>query len=213
MAREPSARQQRTLEFIEEHTRLYDAPPTMQEIADHFGIKRPSVYQQIVLLEKRGLVERSGRNRARSIRVTQAGLDQLLPIQGVWEIPIRGLVAAGNPFFAEDNVLGHLRVDEALARRGELFALQVRGDSMVDVGIKNGDYVIVRQQPVAESGDIVVALLSPGATVKRLHIDGDRIELRPENKRHKPIDVSQDHEFQIAGKVVSVQHVVKHRRR
>ncbi len=212
MARRLSARQQRTLEFIEEHARLYDAPPTMQEIADHFGIKRPSVYQQIVLLEKRGLVERSGRNRARNIRITQAGLDHLIPIQGVWEIPIRGLVAAGSPFFAEDNVLGHLRVDESLARRGELFALEVRGNSMIDVGIRQGDYVIVRQQPVAETGDIVVALLSPGATVKRLHIEGDHIELRPENKELKPMDVSQDHEFQIAGKVVSVQHVVKRRR-
>jgi repressor LexA len=213
MRKKPSKKQIQTLRFIEEFTRLYGLPPTMQEIAENFGVKPPSIYQQIVLLEKRGLVERSGQNRARNIRLTEAGMDQLLPVQGVLKVAIRGRVAAGSPFFAEDNVLGHLHVDETLARRGELFALEVSGDSMVDVGIKDGDYVIVRQQPVAETGDIVVALLSTGATVKRLHIDRDRIELRPECKRHRPIDVSQDHEFQIAGKVLSVQHVVKRRRR
>jgi repressor LexA len=213
MRKKPSKKQIQTLRFIEEFTRLYGLPPTMQEIAENFGVKPPSIYQQIVLLEKRGLVERSGQNRARNIRLTEAGMDQLLPVQGVLKVAIRGRVAAGSPFFAEDNVLGHLHVDETLARRGELFALEVSGDSMVDVGIKDGDYVIVRQQPVAETGDIVVALLSTGATVKRLHIDRDRIELRPESKRHRPIDVSQDHEFQIAGKVLSVQHVVKRRRR
>ena len=213
MAHKPSKRQIRTLRFVADFLSLHGAPPTMQEIAENFGIKRSSVYQQIVLLEKHGLIERSGRGKSRNIRIRPGALDQMAPPRDVHEIAVRGLVPAGRPFLAEDNVLGHLQVDEALAKRGKLFALEVRGDSMVNAGIRCGDFVVVRHQAVAESGDIVVVLLDGEGTVKRLHIEVDKIELRPENGKYKPVVVGQDRDLQIVGKVVSVQRVRRGPRR
>ena len=208
MARKPSKRQLETLRFIEDHGRLYGAPPTMQEIADHFGVSRPSVYQQIVLLEKHGLVERTGSRRARGIRVLAPAEDFIAPVRDVVEIPIRGRVPAGIPFLAEDNIEGHLQVDASLARRGRLFALHVVGESMVGAGIQDGDHVIVREQPLAENGEIVVAQIDGDeATVKRLHLAHDHIELRPENPEFDPIVITQDRRLEIAGKVVSVQRL------
>jgi repressor LexA len=93
---------------------------------------------------------------------------------------------------------------DAHVARGVCFALEVAGNSMIDANIHNGDYVIVRQQPLAESGDIVVAMRDGAATVKRLYIADDRIELRPENKKMKPIPIAPDDDFSIVGKVVSV---------
>jgi len=208
MARKPSKKQLETLRFIEDYGRLHGAPPTMQEIADHFGISRPSVYQQLVLLEKHGLIERTGSRRARGIRVLPAAGSVVAPIRDVVEIPIRGRVPAGTPFLAEDNIEGYLPVDASLARRGRLFALHVVGDSMVNAGIQDGDHVVVREQPLAENGEIVVAMVDGDeATVKRLHLEHDHIELRPENPRHRPILITQDRRLEIAGKVVSVQRL------
>lgn len=106
---------------------------------------------------------------------------------------------------AEENRLGDVLIDSSIATRGRCFALRVSGDSMVDAGINEDDVVIVRQQPVAESGDIVVALMGDQSTVKRLSIRGDRIELRPENSRYQPIDIGPDDEFSILGKVVAIR--------
>jgi repressor LexA len=120
-------------------------------------------------------------------------------------VPIVGQVAAGQPLFAEENIIGEIFVEDRIARSGRCFALEVAGDSMVDAGINNQDFVVVRQQPVAESGDIVVALLGDEATVKRLYIRDEIIELRPENPKHQPIPVGPDNGFCILGKVVAVR--------
>jgi repressor LexA len=116
-----------------------------------------------------------------------------------------GQVEAGPAMLAEENRLGELLVDQTIASRGRCFALRVSGDSMVGAGMNDGDVVICRQQPVAESGEIVVALLGEEATVKRLYIHGDRIELRPENKRYKPIVIGPDDNLSILGKVVAAR--------
>ena len=116
-----------------------------------------------------------------------------------------GRVPAGTPLLAAENLIGELLVDSRTAR-GRCFALEVQGDSMIDADIEDGDYVIVRQQQLAESGEIVVAMLEGEATVKRLHLAGDAIELRPENQSFSPIPIDPDHDFRILGKVVAVHH-------
>ena len=110
---------------------------------------------------------------------------------------------------AEENSLGEVLVEESVARRGPCFALRIQGDSMKDAQIRDGDIVIVRRQCLAENGDIVVALIDNEATVKRLHIHGDHIELRPANRRYSPILVDSDSEMQILGKVIAIRGNVR----
>ncbi len=121
-------------------------------------------------------------------------------------VPIVGRVAAGPPILADENIIGEVLVDSRVARHGRCFALEVQGDSMIDADIDDGDLVVVRQQPLAESGDIVVALLGEEATVKRLYIRDETIELRPENTSHRPITVGPEDELRILGKVVATNH-------
>ena len=119
-------------------------------------------------------------------------------------VPIVGTIAAGEPILAEENVVGEVLVDSRAARSGRCFALEVQGDSMIGAGIHDKDLVVVREQPVAESGDIVVALLDQDATVKRLFIRDERIELRPENPELRPMPIGPDDGLRIVGKVVAV---------
>jgi repressor LexA len=118
-------------------------------------------------------------------------------------VPILGQVPAGTPLLAAENVVGELLVDARTAR-GRCFALEVQGDSMIDADIQDGDYVIVRQQQLAESGEIVVAMLKDEATVKRLRLTAEAIELRPENRRFSPIPIGPDDDLRILGKVVAI---------
>jgi repressor LexA len=120
-------------------------------------------------------------------------------------VPIAGRVAIGQPIFTKENIVGEVLVEGGLARSGPCFAIAVTGDSMVDAGIRECDLVVVREQAVAENGDIVVALLEIEATVKRLVIRDEKIELRPKNQKHLPIPVGPDDGLRILGKVVTVR--------
>jgi repressor LexA len=133
------------------------------------------------------------------------GRSAAAPTADYLEIPLLGRVAAGAPILAEENVEDTLVVDGSFARRGKHFALRVRGDSMRDAGILDGDVVIVRHDAPARSGEIVVAVIGEEATVKRYFPRRDRILLLPENEDFKPIEVREtDPEFRLAGKVVGV---------
>ena len=114
-------------------------------------------------------------------------------------------MAAGHALLAEENVLGEVMVERRVVASGRHFALRITGNSMRDAAINDGDIVIVRQQPVAQHNDIVVALLGGDATVKRLYIREHEIELRPENPDYKPIPINPDDELRIVGKVVAVR--------
>jgi repressor LexA len=116
-----------------------------------------------------------------------------------------GEVAAGPPILAQENIVGEILVEGSILRGGRHFALEVRGDSMTCAGIDDSDLVIVRQQALADSGDIVVALIDDEATVKRLWMREGMIELRPENPRYDPIVVSPESDLRIVGKVVAVR--------
>ena len=194
--------QRRTLHELRRFTNRRGFPPTIQELADILGISPPSVRDQITQLVRKGYVRRESR-KARGLTVIREPAAEMLELRAV---PIVGSVAAGQPVLAEENVIGEILVDSRAVHSGRCFALEVRGDSMIGAGIHDQDLVVVRQQPVAESGDIVVALLDQEATVKRLFIRDERIELRPENTSHRPITIGPEDDLKILGKVVATHH-------
>ncbi len=192
--------QRRTLRALRRFIDHRGLPPTIKELADSLGISAPSAHDQVNQLVRKGYVKRESR-KARGLTVVREPMDDVLELLAV---PIVGSVAAGQPILAEENVIGEVLVDSRAVRSGRCFALEVRGDSMIGAGIHDRDLVVVREQPVAESGDIVVALLDQEATVKRLFIRDERIELRPENPIHRPMRIGPDDGLSILGKVVAI---------
>ena len=198
--------QRRTLGELRRFTRRQGFPPTIQELADILGISTPSVRDQVSQLVRKGYVKRESR-KARGLTILREPTEEVLSLRTV---PIVGIVAAGQPILAEENIIGEVLVDSRAARHGRCFALEVQGDSMIDAGIDDGDLVVVRQQPLAESGDIVVALLDQEATVKRLFVRDERIELRPENPKLRPMPIGPDDGLRILGKVIAVSRSGSH---
>ena len=197
-----TAPQERLLNEIEAYIARNGMSPTVREMADQVGQGVASVFQLMQRLERNGYVSRTA-GKSRSLTVIRSASEQ--PLTGLVSIPLLGTVAAGQPLLAQENVLGELLVDSATVRTGRHFALKVSGQSMVDAQIHSGDVVIVRQQPLAEHRDIVVALLNHEATIKRLHHRDGQIVLLPENRRFKPIPVGPDDDLRIVGKVVAVR--------
>ena len=189
---------EKTLEVIKDFIEREGMSPTVYELAEILGVSAPSVHAQIVRLEKKNYIQRT-KGKTRSIEVLE---DSFLFARQV-KLPVVGNVAAGAPILAVENIIGEIAVSSSDVR-GECFALKVEGDSMIDADINEGDFLVVRRQPIAENGDIVVALLENEATVKRLFIDGNRIELRPANLKYKPISIGPDDGLLIMGKVVAV---------
>ena len=193
--------QRRTLCEIQSFIAHKKYSPSRQELADALGITPASVQELIVQLERKGYVRQEPR-KPRSLAVLRPADEQsteLLPV------PLVGSVAAGLPVLADENIEGEVLVESNVVKRGRCFALRVAGDSMKGAGLLDGHVVIVRQQPVAENGDIVVALVNGDSTLKRLYIRGDQIELRPENRKYRPLVIDAGTEMSIVGKVVSVR--------
>lgn len=193
--------QARTLRTIQRFILDRGIPPTVADLASMLGLRNSTVHEQIDKLVQKGYIRRED-GKARGLSVVQEPVDTL---NSLVSVPIIGKVAAGQPILAQENVIGEILVESSVARNGRYFALQVQGDSMVNAGISPGDLLIVRQQPIAENGDIVVALLDDEATVKRLSIHGGEILLKPENPSYAPIVVDSDANLRVAGKVVAVR--------
>lgn len=193
--------QRRTLKEIQRFTTRQGFPPTIAELAESLGISQASAHEQVCQLERKGYLRREA-HKARGLVIVKQPVDD---VEDLVPVPIIGTVAGGAPLLAEENRIGEVLVDSRIARSGRCFALRVTGDSMAGAGICDSDLVVVRQQPVAESGDIVVALLGDDATVKRLFIREYEIELRPENPKYKPIPIRADDDLRILGKVVAVR--------
>ncbi len=197
-----TARQQQALEFIANCLEDRGYPPTLREIGEHMGIRSTNgVNDHLKALERKGyLVREELKSRAlRPIGVE----DQKV------QIDIVGRVAAGEPILAEENVVDRVTVDRfflgAVAGR-EVFGLVVRGESMIDDGIHDGDYIFVRKQPTAEQGEIIVAMIDGEATCKRFFDEGAFVRLQPANAAMRPIIVPRM-EFRnvdILGKVIGV---------
>jgi repressor LexA len=191
-------RQQRILEYISATVRERGYPPTVREIGEAVGLtSSSSVHSQLSNLQRKGLLHKDP-TKPRALLV-----DEPRP-NGV-AVPVLGPIAAGPPSLAADRVEDYLTVPTGFVDGVDHFALRVRGDSMIDAGILDGDMVVVRRQDSADTGDIVAVLL-PGpaeeeATVKRLRLEGDRVVLVPENPALEPFDMT---EGAILGKVVAV---------
>jgi repressor LexA len=183
-----SARRKQILEYIVATTHQRGYPPTVREIGDAVGLRSSStVHFHLNVLQKLGLIERDG-SLTRAIRARDAGSEAPRPpARGVTYAPLVGRVAAGEPIFAAENVEDTLTLPAELFPDGELFMLEVKGDSMIEAGILNRDYVVVQRQETAHNGEIVVALMDDEATVKYFHRLPDGIELRPANSAMQPI--------------------------
>lgn len=196
-------RQKEILNFIQDYVDFNGYPPTYREIGKHFNIASTfGVKRHIDALVKKGYLS----NESRSSRTLSLIVNNS-PIKGnnIIEIPIVGRVAAGSPLLAEENIEGNLSFDKSLiGNRTECFGLKVRGDSMINAGILEGDLVIIQPQKEAQNGDIIVALLGDEATMKRFVINDGKIYLVPENENYDPILVENPEEFSIIGKVVGV---------
>jgi repressor LexA len=195
-----TARQQRILDFIAETVRERGYPPTVREIGEAVGLtSSSSVHAQLANLERKGLIHKDPtKPRAMSLATDEARAAGTV-------VPLIGRIAAGTPILATEQVEDYVAVPADFARGGEHFALRVSGDSMIGVGILDGDTVVVRSQSAAHDGDIVAAVL-PGpaedeATVKRLGHDGGRVILIPENPALAPFEMI---DGRIVGRVVAV---------
>ena len=190
--------QTKILAYIEKATLQKGYPPSVREICEATGLKSTStVHGHLVRLEKKGLLYRDSM-KPRAISVSsdhQAYRADMVPV------PVVGRVTAGIPITATENIEDYLALPQALLGSGEHFILSVRGDSMIEAGILDGDYVIVRRQNTAENGEIVIAMIDDEATVKRYYKENGVYRLQPENSTMEPIIVT---DLTILGKVVSL---------
>ncbi|HLN62214.1 MAG TPA: transcriptional repressor LexA [Symbiobacteriaceae bacterium] len=194
-------RQRQVLQYIKDEIRAKGYPPSVREIGEAIGLSSSStVHGHMARLEEKGYIRRDP-TKPRAIEVLDD--DFALPRKRTIEVPVLGRVTAGLPIFADQNIEDHLPlpVDFVRAEEKDLFFLTVQGDSMIEAGILNGDYVLVRRQHVANNGDIVVALIEDEATVKRFYKEQGHIRLQPENRYMDPIIVPS---AQILGKVAGL---------
>ena len=193
-------RQQQILDFIRQCIRNNGYPPSVREIGEAVGLRSSStVHAYLVQLEELGVIRKDPTKPRAIIPVDNDEPDQHL--SNALSLPLVGKVAAGSPILAEQNIEAYLSVPSELVGYGTHFLLQVKGDSMIEAGILDGDYLIVRQQNQASNGDIVVAMMEDEATVKRIYFYNDYVELRPENISMEPLRVNNT---QILGKVAGL---------
>lgn len=199
-------RQKELLDFIAAYTDQRGVPPTLREIGEALGIRSTNgVSDHLKALVRKGYLERVGEARSsRALRLTQRARGGFRTESTV-AVPVLGRVAAGQPILAEENWSQTLHVDSRMVpQNAELFGLQVAGNSMIEDGILDGDYVFVRRQSQARDGDTVVAMVDGEATVKRFYRERGRIRLEPANREMTPIYADATHQVDILGLVVGV---------
>jgi len=193
-----TARQKAIYDFLVKTIREKGFAPSIIEIGKQFKIASTNgVSDHLKALEKKGYIRRVGK---RAIEVVNALGKAVLT--ATREVPVLGKVPAGKPFHSEENIEGLLSVPDDMGS-GKLFALQVKGDSMIGAGILDGDRVIIKQQGTAENGEIVCALINGEATLKRFFKKNGVVTLKAENEKYAPIIVSEG-EFRIAGRIVGL---------
>lgn len=197
-------RQKQILDYIEQNIEKYGYAPTLTEIAQYLGLSSlATVHEHLAVLEKKGLIRRY-RGAVRGIEILDKIKEEAGKIVASFiELPVLGFIACGAPIEPYNDPNATISVNANLVKAGDQsFVLQAKGDSMIDDGILNGDYVVVREQREANNGDIVVAVLRNGfATLKRYYREVNRIRLQPANSTMSPIYVT---DVEIRGKVVEV---------
>jgi len=194
-------RQKQALEAVIQITRQRGRPPTIRELGQTLGIRSTNgVRYLLAVLARKGFIRR----RPRTSRGIELIREELFPTHLV-SIPLLGRVAAGEPILAEENIEEFFFLDSTFLTSGKVFALRVKGESMREAGILDGDVVFARQQPTAQRGEIVVAIIGDDATVKRFYPENGRVRLEPANSDYGPIIVQKNAPgFRVAGKVIGL---------
>ncbi len=208
MARKITKRQQQIYDFIRSYQQEKGYPPSVREMAAAVGLSSPStVHAHLNALEEHGLIKRDA-TKPRALELfNEDGSSAKLarveenPSRGTVSLPLVGRVAAGIPILAEQNVEDTFTLPTEIATDSCSFILEVHGDSMINAGIYNGDYIVVREQPNAMNGEIVVAMIDGSATVKTFYKECGRVRLQPENDAMEPIYATNP---TILGKVVAL---------
>lgn len=197
-----SQKQSEILEYMKNEILNRGFPPSVREICEAVHLKSTSsVHSHLETLEKNGYIRRDP-TKPRAIEIVDDNFN--LVRRETVNVPIIGKVSAGQPLLAVENIDGYFPIPSEYMPNNKTFMLIVQGDSMINAGIFNGDYVIVEQQQTAENGQKVVALVEDSATVKTFYKEDGHIRLQPENDTMDPIIVEQDQFFQILGKVIGV---------
>ncbi len=193
--------QSNVLSFIKAYMKKNKLPPTYDEIADNFGYKsKNAVESHLQALQRKGVIQRI-QKIARGIMLSEDVDEE----RKKYLIPLVGTIAAGTPILAEENITEYLDMYKIFYTDAEIFALNVKGDSMIKAGIMDGDMVVVKKQPVIENGEIGAAIIDNEATVKRIFFHGDKIVLHPENDDMDDIEIfPKEDNFHIAGKIIGV---------
>jgi len=196
-----SVRQLEILNFIKSELRTKGYPPSVREIGEAVGLSSSStVHGHLAQLEKKGFIRRDP-TKPRAIEIVSTDTEEFKSTKEIINVPILGQVAAGSPILAEENIEDIFPLPWDLVRSEHVFMLHVKGESMINAGIFDGDLVLVRQQKTARNGEIVVALIEDEATVKRFFLEKDCIRLQPENDALEPI---YSKNAQVIGKVIGI---------
>jgi repressor LexA len=202
-------RQQEIFEFIKKYSATHGYPPTVRDIGKAVGLASSStVHAHLANLEKAGLLRRDP-SKPRALELLDRAIEgardaagsAVRSVVGSGRLPVVGQVAAGTPVLAEENIEDHIEVPPQAGGESGQFVLRVKGDSMIEAGILDGDFVVVQKTETAEDGDIVVALVGEEATVKTFYRESDHIRLQPENASMEPI---RTRDVQILGRMVGL---------
>lgn len=197
-----TSRQREILNYITEEVMHKNYPPSVREICKKMSLSSSStVHAHLKALEKKGYIKRDP-TKPRAIEILDHPENTKKKTR---LIPLVGQVTAGVPVFAEENIENYLALPEEIVKGDSVFLLRVKGDSMKNAGILEGDLVVVRQQPSAENGEIVVALLGDEATVKRFYLETGYVRLQPENPDYEPL-ITDD--VRLLGKVIGLVRVI-----
>lgn len=194
-----SAKQEEILEYIKSQILKRGFPPSVREICDAVNLKSTSsVHSHLETLEKNGYIHRDP-TKPRAIEILDDSFN--LNRREMVQVPVLGRVAAGEPILAQENIEDYYPIPAEVLPNSQIFMLEVKGESMVNAGILDGDYVVVEQRPDASNGDMVVALIEDGATVKTFYKEDGHIRLQPENDFMEPFILP---DVEILGKVIAV---------
>jgi len=185
--KEPTERQKEVLGFIAAYINIHTYPPTIREVADFFSISIKGASDHLAALRKKGLLKQ-GDKKSRTMELIGGGEEE-----DFTEIPILGTVAAGRPILAVENMDGSIKMHRTLLRnKAKYFALKVKGDSMEEAGIMDGDMAVIEYQNAVHNGEIAVVMLDDAVTLKTFYKESARIKLQPENSKYSPIYCSRD---------------------
>ena len=210
---ELSNKQLMILEFIKEQLLAKGYPPSVREICQAVGLKSNStVHSHLNKLEKLGYIRRDP-TKPRAIEILDGGNvfanNNNTVMQEMINLPLVGQVTAGEPILAIENIQGYFPIMPEFVNNKQTFMLKVKGESMINAGIFDGDFILVEETPTASDNDIIVALLEDSVTVKRFFKEEDHIRLQPENDTMEPIIVPQDSPFSIVGRVIGLYRAFK----